>query len=164
MGQNDYTADERERERLHLLETLEISRRAYKQWLHKVRNETDMCLRQTAANPTRPVFPSFSAHLEVICMGQIGYMMHSRVCVALGAEDPLKYELRAERVATELALMYEKFSTNPDWKNGSVAIAPSSYSILATADEWKGLCNSIQGTVVDSEVYARWVRMIGVQV
>lgn len=164
MGQSNYTTFDHEKQRLHLLQALETHRRNYKQWLHKVQSEADTCLRLTIADVTQPAFPSFPAHVEAICMGKIGYMMNSRVCAALGADNPMKYELRAQRIAAELASTYQKFRSHPEWNNGSITIGPSSSSILATADEWKAMCLSIQGKVVDSEFYSRWIRMNGIQI
>lgn len=159
-----------EEKRLELLQRFNTIRQSYKKWLTQTLKDMNDTKAKEASETSslEPGYATSENYLEVICLGDVGYMMQNRVYVALGGKDGLELELEAERIALRLLSIYEKDNRSARWHSAAIAILPSCHAILSTADEWKVFISSAETgvgvRVMGKEMFTCWLRVTGIKI
>lgn len=153
-------------DRKYLLEKLHRLRRPFLKWFHD--------LMETFGRPdldaiglieychTKPGLKSFCDYLAA---GPGACLVHQRLHVALGGDGASRVEQQSQKLARNLALMFQRHADDPTFAKPIIMVSVVK-ATLATAGEWRqfGASSASGGKLVPAETFRRWVKLIGVNI
>lgn len=153
-------------DRKYLLEKLHKLRRPFLKWFHDLmesfgRPDLDAIGLMEYCH-TKPGLKWFCDYLAA---GPGACLVHQRLHVALGGDGASRVEQQSQKLARNLALMFQRHEDDPTFAK-PIIMRSVVNATVATADEWRqvGASSASRGKLMPAEAFKRWVKLIGVNI